>query len=256
MSDLTTLLSKLNDNATTIADGLTAIRNAIAGKTTMDGEEISALAGYINLLTDTSDANAENTDILAGQTAYVNGAKVTGNIPNYTDDTTITPSRFGTTIYTANKFLTSNLVTEQSLDFQASNIREDITIFGTKGTLPGSHAGTWGAGDLVNSSFHSASYIYRFQDFVVGYLRVQNLGGHNGFSKVASIWYSSDRPAGDNDNNFIWTSDNGFATLTINGNHVSVKVDIHSDGRIRMYYNGSITSSVSILRVYFCYKKK
>ena len=40
--------------------------------------------------TDTSDANATSNDILANKTAYVNGTKITGNIPTKTtNDVTV-----------------------------------------------------------------------------------------------------------------------------------------------------------------------
>lgn len=70
---------------TTLTQLFTGIANAIRSKTggtaQIAAENFPAEIVAIATGTDTSDANATAADIEAGKTAYVNGQKVTGNLP-------------------------------------------------------------------------------------------------------------------------------------------------------------------------------
>lgn len=85
---------------------------------------------------DTSDANATTTDILNTKTAYVDGKKITGSMPN-NGTINITPSTQEQTIpsgYTSGGTVSG---VDSSIDnnIQASNIKKDVTILGVTGTV-------------------------------------------------------------------------------------------------------------------------
>lgn len=113
---------------------------------------------------DTSDANAVETDILSGKTAYVDGSKITGTITSKeaqtyipssseqiidagqylsgtqtisavpTEEKTITPSALNQEIMpTENKFL-SKVIVSGDADLTAENVKSGVTIFGVEGS--------------------------------------------------------------------------------------------------------------------------
>lgn len=71
--------------------------------------ELLAKAQALPAALDTSDATATASDMLAGETAYVNGEKVTGNIQSQAA-TTITPSETTQTAVAANMYTTGAVV--------------------------------------------------------------------------------------------------------------------------------------------------
>ena len=104
------------------------------------GEKVQGTCTYD---ADTSDANATASEILAGPagspiTAYVNGNKITGSMPNRGAVTgTITDA--STPYSIQNGYHDgSGTVSVDNTNLTAGNIKKDITILGVTGTYEGS----------------------------------------------------------------------------------------------------------------------
>ena len=99
------------------------------------------ITGSCTYNADTSDATAAQAEILATKTAYVNGVKLTGSMPNRGSVTgTITTKAQQYTIqqgYHDGSGKVSISSTEQA-KIIAENIRQGVTILGVEGTMSGS----------------------------------------------------------------------------------------------------------------------
>lgn len=82
---------------------------------------------------DTSDATAAASAILAGETAYVNGVRITGNIPEKAA-ASYTPGTSDQTI-AAGQYLDGAQVIEGDANLQAQYIASGVSIFGVNGSL-------------------------------------------------------------------------------------------------------------------------
>ena len=82
---------------------------------------------------DTSDADAVAGEILSGKKAYVNGAKITGNIQSKAA-ATYTPTTSDQTI-AADQYLSGAQTIKGDANLVSSNILNNVTIFGVTGNL-------------------------------------------------------------------------------------------------------------------------
>lgn len=119
------------------SDVKTKVANAITGKgvpasPSDTGDQLAAKIGQIPSGTDTSDATATSGDILAPKTAYSQGIKRTGTIPNRGAGGTVIP---GTTDQTkAAGYYSSAITIKGSANLRPENIASGIDIFGVIGS--------------------------------------------------------------------------------------------------------------------------
>lgn len=116
---------------------------------TILGQTGTCEAGTTTSGTDTTDATASASDIRSGKTAYVNGRKLTGTIPNQAAQT-ITPGTTDKTI-ASGKYLSGTQTIKGDSKLIASNIKSGISIFGVTGTYTGSSSGSSSGSGLPNT---------------------------------------------------------------------------------------------------------
>lgn len=107
---------------------------------TAHGRNGAPITGTCTFDADTSDATAAVAEILATKTAYVNGTKLTGTMPNNGGNNVTVTSKSGTTIpagyYDGSG--KAQIDSTSATNLVANNVREGVTILGVEGTMSGS----------------------------------------------------------------------------------------------------------------------
>ena len=98
------------------------------------GERVQGTCTYD---ADTTDANAMAGEILSGKTAYVNGNKITGSMPNNGATNVTISSASGASIPAGYSDGSAKAVLDSASAsaLSANNIRQGVTILGVEGTL-------------------------------------------------------------------------------------------------------------------------
>ena len=116
-----------------------AANDVLSGKKFHD-KSGAQVTGTLTYDADTSDATATAAEILSTKTAYVNGAKVTGSMPNRGAVTGVISTKAGQYTVPQGYHDGSGKVsidsTEQS-KLIATNIRQGVTILGVEGSMSG-----------------------------------------------------------------------------------------------------------------------
>ena len=132
-----------NTDAKTKRTGGMANRGAVSQALNAGGS-YTIPAGYhngagkvtANSLASQTSANAAAGHILSGKTAWVNGAKVTGNIASQAGQT-VTPGASAKTVSCSGKYMTGNVTVSAVSNLTAANIKKGVTVGGVVGTYEG-----------------------------------------------------------------------------------------------------------------------
>ena len=114
----------------------TALANKVLDGFYFYGRDGVKTEGTCTFDADTSDATASTDEILYGETAYVNGNKITGSMPNRG---AVSATISSLTPYTIqNGFHDgSGTVSVNSTNITSGNIKSGVTILGVEGTYTG-----------------------------------------------------------------------------------------------------------------------
>lgn len=100
----------------------------------------AVITGTCTYDADTSDANAAASEILAGKTAYANGNKITGTMPNNGGTNVTVSTKAGTTIPAGFSDGSAKAIIDSAsaAALIPGNVREGVTILGVEGEMSGS----------------------------------------------------------------------------------------------------------------------
>lgn len=184
MADITNLSGFLSDVANAIRTKKETTEQIPAEN--FDQEILSIETGI-----DTSDATATANDIISSKTAYVNGEKITGAIPN-NGELNITPSTETQSIpagYTSGGIVRA---VDNSIDenIVAENIKSGVTILGVEGTL---------------SQAENLQEQLDAQDLIIQQLQEELAGKASGGEVKPNVFMQEDEPT---TKNGIWLKGN------------------------------------------------
>lgn len=134
------LVTKISNGAyrTNASSGYPEITTALSSVTASGGLNASKLLSGQNafgiLGTATNDASVTSAQMLAGASGYSNGIKVNGAIASLGVQT-INPSASQQTVYSSGKYMTGNVVVNGVSNLTAANVRENVNVGGTVGTM-------------------------------------------------------------------------------------------------------------------------
>ena len=132
---------------------------------------------------DTSDATATTSDILVSKTAYANGEKITGIIPELNTQS-YTPST-ATQLISKEQYIKGDQIILGDSNLIPGNIKAGISIFGVDGTYKGGTAGT-------NIEVMKCSSMTKTSEVLAKYGNLVQVSNDGAYSTITDLPYYQD----------------------------------------------------------------